>query len=99
MLTRERTLLIAKIASEYRVEETAAPIFRSDGTVARLRSVFSQCHGNTAPAGFRSAGGPAADAASPIRTLLFDRIDRAIVAAKRHGRILRVPPLSLDNFR
>lgn len=94
------SLLIRRDGHEIPIEDTAAPIHDRNGQMTGAVIVFRDV-GQALALTLRMSHLAQHDALTglPNRLLLNDRLDRAIAAARRHGRSLAVLFMDLDGFK
>jgi diguanylate cyclase (GGDEF)-like protein/PAS domain S-box-containing protein len=93
-------LLIRRDGQELPIEDTAAPIHDRDGRVTGAVIIFRDV-GQALALTLRMSHLAQHDALTglPNRLLLNDRLDRAVAAARRHGKSLAVLFMDLDDFK
>jgi len=100
VMLANHTVLIARNGMEYNIEDTAAPIFLSDGSLIGCVLVFhdvSDKHRLQNAVRWQAAHDVLTNL--PNRMLLADRFDRALARAQRHQMLLAVCVIDLDEFK
>lgn len=94
------TILIKRDGSEVAIEDSASPIYSSNGQLTGVVVVFHDVTGTKAMS-TKMAHLAQHDFLTnlPNRVLLNDRISQAVASAKRHHTQLSVLFLDLDNFK
>ncbi len=96
----DHSVLISRHGDVFNIEDTAAPIRLPDGSLAGCVLVFhdvSEKHRLLSKVQWQA--GHDALTGLPNRTLLTDRFEQAIAAARRHHRLLGVCLVDLDAFK
>ncbi len=100
VMLANHTVLIARNGMEYNIEDTAAPIFLSDGSLIGCVLVFhdvSDKHRLQNAVRWQAAHDVLTNL--PNRVLLADRFDRALARAQRQQMLLAVCVIDLDEFK
>jgi diguanylate cyclase (GGDEF)-like protein/PAS domain S-box-containing protein len=95
-----QAVLRGRHGSEFHIEDSVAPIFSQDGVLLGCVLVFRDVtEKHKVQQKLQWQAGHDALTGLPNRLLLADRFDRAIDKARRHGSLLAVCVLDLDQFK